>query len=243
MLLTLLAMYAPPETVDEMRWSVVFSSSPAEKGDDAPMAAEDAVDAPEPRAEAEAPADPAPLPPSRDRSFTQASTPRDRVLTPRPVLSSLVSPAEVGIDMHVPTDTFPAAQLAALALPRPESSALLAPPTEDDIPQPTDLPPPAAHGPLDADLADALPREVTNLPPRYPEIARRRGIEGHVTIKLLIDAAGKVEEADVLEVFGHSSFEQAVRRMVSRWQFTAPTYNGKPTRVWAVKTIRFRLRG
>jgi len=101
----------------------------------------------------------------------------------------------------------------------------------------------APDAPVNASAADTPPTELTNLPPRYPEVARRRGIEGYVIVRLLIGDQGEVQDTEILKVSGHAAFRQEVLRMADRWRFSAPSHEGRPIRVWAVKTIRFRLSG
>jgi protein TonB len=103
--------------------------------------------------------------------------------------------------------------------------------------------PPARPKTLKSDDVDEPPRDLAIRRPVYPASARRRGLEGHVKVKLLIDEEGHVQQVEVLDVKGHAGFRPAVLRVVSLWRFTPPRHQGRRVRVWAVKTVRFELEG
>ena len=90
---------------------------------------------------------------------------------------------------------------------------------------------------------DHPPKELTSRQPAYPATALRRGLEGSVTLRVLIDERGRVEKAEVIRVLGHPSFRGAVLRVVRKWRFSAPRHRGRPVRAWAIKTMHFRLEG
>lgn len=76
-----------------------------------------------------------------------------------------------------------------------------------------------------------------NPPPRYPPLARQRGIEGQVLLRLTVNEMGRVEAIDIAESSGNESLDQEARRTVSRWRFYPPRGKGIVT-----QRIRFRLR-
>ncbi len=90
---------------------------------------------------------------------------------------------------------------------------------------------------------DHPPKELTIRQPAYPAMALRRGLEGSVTLRVLIDERGRVEKVEVVRVKGHPSFRGAVLRVARKWRFTAPRHRGRPVRAWAIKTMHFRLEG
>lgn len=94
---------------------------------------------------------------------------------------------------------------------------------------------------LHAESVTEPPRDLQNKAPPYPQTARRQNAEGRVTIRILIDENGHVQQAKILEHVGHSSFRGAVRKTVPQWRFTPPRHHGKPARVWCVREIEFKL--
>jgi len=89
---------------------------------------------------------------------------------------------------------------------------------------------PHRASPHSASRVDEPPRELANIPPQYPQAALRRGIEGEVMVRLLIDERGKVEDVQVLRVEGHSSFREAVLDVVHKWTFRPARHGGRPVK-------------
>jgi protein TonB len=77
-----------------------------------------------------------------------------------------------------------------------------------------------------------------NPQPRYPSLARRRGEEGRVLLRLTVNATGQVEAVSVARSSGYELLDQEAQRTVARWRFQSP-----PTeRMVAQIPITFRLR-
>jgi len=110
------------------------------------------------------------------------------------------------------------------------------PPPRQERPAPRPDP-----GPRTADSVDSPPVERALRSPEYPRTARRRGLEGYVRMRLLIDRGGRVEQIEILEVDGSAAFAEAVRRVAPAWRFEPARHRGQPVPVWATKTIRFQL--
>jgi protein TonB len=64
----------------------------------------------------------------------------------------------------------------------------------------------------------------------YPEIAKEGGIEGKVTVKVLVGENGSVVK--VGSISGESVFHDEVRDKAMELQFTPGLQNGKPVKVW-----------
>ena len=77
--------------------------------------------------------------------------------------------------------------------------------------------------------------------PVYPMDARRDGIEGMVTVEMLVDENGFVTEANVLSLMGPDSFGDAALYAVRQFLFEPPTENGQPTQIWVRLRIKFRI--
>lgn len=74
---------------------------------------------------------------------------------------------------------------------------------------------------------------------RYPEIAREAGMEGRVTVKVLVGPDGNVLK--VGSVSGPDVFHDEVRDKASNLQFTPGLQNGKPVKVWVTVPFNFKL--
>ena len=82
---------------------------------------------------------------------------------------------------------------------------------------------------------------LTRIPPIYPLSAKRRGIEGSVTVRFVINERGLVEDATIVEAQPPEVFDASVLSCVSGWRFKPGTVEGRPVRVWADTTIHFTL--
>jgi protein TonB len=73
----------------------------------------------------------------------------------------------------------------------------------------------------------------------YPEVARQAGIEGRVTVKVLVGPDGSVIKVGSLS--GPEVFHDEVRGKVGMLQFTPGLQNGKPVKVWVTVPFNFKL--
>jgi TonB family protein len=100
---------------------------------------------------------------------------------------------------------------------------------------------PVVQGAMDVDTVDQPPRPRRTREPSYPADARRQGQQGHVTIRLLINRNGRVDQFEILDRQGPSTFERSVEEVVKTWQFEPARHSGVPVAVRAVQTLLFRL--
>lgn len=75
---------------------------------------------------------------------------------------------------------------------------------------------------------------------RYPEMARRAGIEGRVYIQFIVNERGEVEDPRILRGIGGGADEEALR-VVKQAQFRPGLQRGRPVRVQYQLPIVFRL--
>ncbi len=75
---------------------------------------------------------------------------------------------------------------------------------------------------------------------RYPEMARRAGIEGRVTVQFIVNEQGKVENARVVRGIGGGCDEEALKA-VQQAEFEPGMQRGRPVRVQYALSINFRL--
>lgn len=74
----------------------------------------------------------------------------------------------------------------------------------------------------------------------YPSVAREAGIEGRVTVKVLVGTDGSVMK--VGSVSGPDVFYDEVRDKSMNLQFTPGLQNGKPVKVWVTVPFNFKLK-
>jgi len=79
--------------------------------------------------------------------------------------------------------------------------------------------------------------------PVYPADALRAGLEGHVTVELLVDEQGRVADAKVISALGPKSFQDASLEAVRQFLFQPPTDHGVPSTMWIKFRIKFRIFG
>jgi periplasmic protein TonB len=144
--------------------------------------------------------------------------------------------------------------------PEPEPSAPLPRPVDIEMRLPFEINPRLPSGPQSIDLPPIMMSGVTvsremfsaadldhpmtavsRIPPVYPMNARRRNIEGWVSVRFVVDKDGRVEEVAILEEEPPGVFDRAVIDCVSAWRFNPGTIGGVPVRTAAETTIRFEL--
>jgi len=100
-----------------------------------------------------------------------------------------------------------------------------------------------ATGPVGASFGDADgPKFVHRIMPRYPELARRRGREGLVLLRLVIGPGGELRSAEVVEGGGHG-FDEAALAAVRASSFAPAMRGGHAVECAALLPVRFALKG
>jgi protein TonB len=87
----------------------------------------------------------------------------------------------------------------------------------------------------------ARPRYDRNPKPRYPRIARRRGYEGLVVLKVEILPDGRVGKVRVKRSSGHHILDKSALKTVKMWRFIPARQGDDPIRMWAEVPIKFDL--
>lgn len=101
--------------------------------------------------------------------------------------------------------------------------------------------------PLDltqSDFSDSQvipPKIVSFYPPDYPENLRKREIEGHVQLRVLIDKEGKAIQVEIDNSSGYQAFDQAAMQSVHRWQFKPAQFGNKERESWVLIPVVFQL--
>ncbi|NVK39616.1 MAG: energy transducer TonB [Oceanospirillaceae bacterium] len=183
----------------------------------------------------------APLPPVPDAT-AQAARPAVAAPAPRPTPKLAENPAPVPQPESPPADPAPARPTPA---PEPAPAPRYQPPGQE----------PEAEDPFEELLSDH--REVVAAadapverdpqwrrppqPPVYPPLARRRGQEGEVMLRLDIDARGEVTGARVLNSSGHPLLDRAAREAGLGWQLMPARINGIAVASYVTIPVQFRL--
>jgi len=87
---------------------------------------------------------------------------------------------------------------------------------------------------------EKMPQVVVQVPPVYPELAKRAGVEGTVYVKILVNKEGKAIKAVVMksdsEVFNQPAIDAAMK-----FVFTPAIQHKSPVMVWVVVPFKFKL--
>lgn len=86
------------------------------------------------------------------------------------------------------------------------------------------------------------PVALTRSAPRYPEVARKMRIEGVVLVEAIIDQAGNVVGARVLNDIGMGC-GQAALEAIRSWRYEPATLSGRPVSVYLEVRVSFQLHG
>ncbi len=87
------------------------------------------------------------------------------------------------------------------------------------------------------------PVKIQNVQPKYPEIARKAGIEGSVWVKVLVDKNGNVRDAIVLKESGaNAGFEEAALESARQSKWKPAMQNKQPVMLWVSYEVKFQLK-
>ena len=92
--------------------------------------------------------------------------------------------------------------------------------------------------------ADRAPVSITatHTVPPYPPIERRIGVEGKVTLRLTVNAEGRVSAAEVVTSSGREGLDQAAQQWImAHWIYKPALVNGTPAASKALATVIFSL--
>ncbi|MFH1152478.1 MAG: TonB family protein [Pseudomonadota bacterium] len=102
--------------------------------------------------------------------------------------------------------------------------------------------PPKFKSAYSADEIDKSLTPLAHVPPLYPFNAKRRGIQGWVKVKFLVNTQGLVDTITIEEAEPKEIFDKSVMTAVSQWRFSPGTVEGVPVNTWVTTTIRFELK-
>ncbi|MBW9335051.1 energy transducer TonB [Herbaspirillum sp. RU 5E] len=138
------------------------------------------------------------------------------------------------------------------SLPVPAAPSAVAPVTAADAPSSPAAAPTAEAAAAAVAVTPATPMSrppvitsgvqyLTAPQPVYPAAARRRGDEGEVLLRVLINAQGGVEQIALERSSGIASLDQAAREAVQRARFQPYAEQGRAQPAYVVVPIKFQL--
>ena len=89
---------------------------------------------------------------------------------------------------------------------------------------------------------EEAPELIKMVKPRYPEIARKAGVEGRVVLQIVVDERGNVTEAQVILAQPPGIFEEAAIEAIMQWKFKPAKQREKAIAVRMGQTMDFSLK-
>ena len=89
---------------------------------------------------------------------------------------------------------------------------------------------------------EQAPELIKRVEPRYPDIARRAGVEGVVTLQIVVDEEGNVIDAQVIVANPPNIFEQSALDAIIQWKFKPALQRERPVKVSIGQRVEFVLR-
>ena len=183
---------------------------------------------------------------------------REAVADVAPMFVSLVAPAAP--PKVAPPPPPPAVPVRRPIVPEPRLIAaapspapapfVAAPPPEPVPPEPAPVAvaapvapvaPPPAPAPAPRNLSASAVQYLEPLQVEYPRLSKRLGETGMVMLRIFIDEAGRVREAQVSRTSGHPRLDDAAMAAVQKARFKPPSENGQALSGYAQVPVEFQL--
>jgi len=113
-----------------------------------------------------------------------------------------------------------------------------------DAPPPPPPPPPGAKKKEESPIFMAYeeaPVLTKMVQPKYPEIARKAGVEGKVVMSIVVDEEGNVIDAEVIVAQPPGIFEEAAKEAIMQWKYKPAKQRDKAVKVRVGQTVEFTL--
>lgn len=157
---------------------------------------------------------------------------------PRPEDTPIPAPARVEPQTAPPEETPPAQEQST---PEPVSAA------DPDEARPPEQAPPAVPGAAAGGSHNAVsaslftPDYLSNPPPVYPAVSRRRGEKGKVLLRVLVSADGRSQEVRLHASSGFPRLDRAALDAVRDWRFLPARRGLSATSAWVIVPVLFTL--
>jgi protein TonB len=133
-------------------------------------------------------------------------------------------------------------QKDALALPKPQASEAVAPETPPAPPAPPAPPVKHAAPPTETFTeANFRANYSFNPKPDYPRLARNRGWEGQVLLKVQVSAEGLSDNVDIHHSSGYDILDESAVIAVKKWKFIPAMRGSTPVASSVIVPIIFTL--
>ncbi len=86
-----------------------------------------------------------------------------------------------------------------------------------------------------------MPKMVKSTSPEYPQTAKKKGIEGDVWVKSLIDKTGKVVKAEVGKSSGNTLLDKSALEAAFKFKYLPGIQDDKPVACWVSYKVTFKL--
>ncbi len=88
---------------------------------------------------------------------------------------------------------------------------------------------------------EVKPKAIVMIRPRYPDLARRAGIEGRSVVKALVDVDGSIMDVQILASSGNQMLDEAALAAARQWKFSPAKQRDRFVRVYVSFPIDFKL--
>ncbi len=91
------------------------------------------------------------------------------------------------------------------------------------------------------DVVDRLPQVQYREPIPYPDSAKNNNVEGHVTVNILVNKDGEVDQVKLLDSVPEGVFDRVTLSAVKTWSFSPAEYKGQFVSVWVKQKLKFQV--
>ena len=94
---------------------------------------------------------------------------------------------------------------------------------------------------LSRNFERAYPDYKINPKPRYPMLARRKGYEGTILLRVFVLESGGVGKVELEKSSGYEILDESALKAVKEWVFIPGKRDGSPVPSWVTVPIKFQL--
>jgi TonB family protein len=94
---------------------------------------------------------------------------------------------------------------------------------------------------LSRNIERAFPDYKVNPKPRYPMLARRKGYEGTILLRVFVLESGGVGKVELEKSSGYEILDESALKAVKEWVFIPGKKDGEPVPSWVTVPIKFQL--